>query len=55
MIPSRNYRKSDSTLQVLIDLNIPLHSNWVGLPKLISQPITNKQHVKLTSQTMTLE
>jgi hypothetical protein len=41
-------------LQALIDLNGPLHSNWVGLLKLVSQPITNKQLVQLTSKTMTL-
>jgi hypothetical protein len=34
---------SDSRLQALIDLNGPLHSNWVGLLEPVSQPITNKQ------------
>ncbi len=46
---------SDSTLQAHVDLNGPLHSKWVGLPDLVSQLVTNKQLILLTSQTMTLE
>ncbi len=36
-----------------VDLNGPLHSNWVGLLELLSQPTTSKQHVQLTPQTIT--
>jgi hypothetical protein len=36
---------NDSTSQVLVDLNGPLHSNWASLPKLVSQLVTYKQHV----------
>jgi hypothetical protein len=36
---------SDSTSQVLVDLNGPVHSNWVGLPKPISQQVTCKQPI----------
>jgi hypothetical protein len=31
--------------QALINLNRPFHSNWAGLPELVSQPVTNNQHV----------
>jgi hypothetical protein len=36
---------NDSTSQVLVDLNGPLHSNWIDLPKIVSQPVTCKQHI----------
>jgi hypothetical protein len=39
--------------QTSIDLSRPRHSNCVGLLKSVNQPIINKQHVQLTSQTMT--
>jgi hypothetical protein len=32
----------DLASQAFIDLNIPLHSNWVGLLEPVSQPITGK-------------
>ncbi len=44
----------DSVSQAPIDLNGPLHSNWVGLPKLVSQPIIGKQLVYLTTQSTIL-
>jgi hypothetical protein len=46
---------SDSTSQAPIDPNGPLHSNWVGLPKPVSQSVTSKQHVHLIAQTTLLE
>jgi hypothetical protein len=54
-IPSGNYKEVTRHCKSPIDLNGPLHSNWVGLPKLVSQPIINKQLVQMTSQTMTLD
>jgi hypothetical protein len=41
--------------QASVDLNGPFHSNWDGLSNPLSQPITSKQPIQLTSQTITLE
>jgi hypothetical protein len=35
----------DLVPQTPVEFNGPLHSNWVGLPKLIIEPIINKQLV----------
>jgi hypothetical protein len=37
----RELQGNDLMSQKFVDLNKPLHSNWVGLPKLISQLVTN--------------
>jgi hypothetical protein len=47
----RELQGSDSISQATIELNRPLHSNWVGLPELISQSITSKQTIQLITQT----
>lgn len=39
----------------LLSFNGPLHSNWAGLSELMSQLITSKQLVQLTTQTTLLE
>jgi hypothetical protein len=44
-----------STSKTHVDMNGPLHSNWVGLPELINQLVIGKQHVHLTAQTTLLE
>jgi hypothetical protein len=44
---------NDSTSQAPIDLNGPLHSNWVNLLEIISHPVTSKQHVHLIAQNNT--
>jgi len=48
-------QRSNSTLEAHVDMNGPLHSNWVGLPELINQLVIGKQHVHLTAQTTLLE
>jgi hypothetical protein len=40
---------SDSISQTTVEINRPLHSNWMNLPKPINQLVTSKQHVQLTS------
>ncbi len=47
----RELQGSDSISQETIELNRPLHSNWVDLPKPISQSVINKQTIKLSTQT----
>jgi hypothetical protein len=49
----RELQGSDSTLQASVDLNKPFHLNWASLPQPISKLVISKQHVHLTSQTMT--
>jgi hypothetical protein len=44
---------NDSISQTIIDFNIPLHSNWVGLLEPTNQLVISKQPIQLTSQ-MTL-
>jgi hypothetical protein len=41
----KELKGSDLMSQTSINLNEPLHSNWVGLPKLINQPVFSKQPV----------
>jgi hypothetical protein len=36
-------------------MNVPFHSNWVGLLELINQLVIGKQHVHLIPQTTLLE
>ncbi len=49
----RELQGSEWISQATIELNRPLHSNWVGLPEPISQSVTGKQTIQLTTQ-MTL-
>ncbi len=44
---------SDSVSQATIELKGPLHSNWVGVPKPVSQLVIGKWAIQLTTQ-MTL-
>jgi hypothetical protein len=39
----RELQGSDLVSQTTNELNGPLHSNWVGVPKPISQSITGKR------------
>jgi hypothetical protein len=40
---------SDSTSQAPINPNIPLHSNWVVLPKPVNQLMIGKQPIHLAT------
>jgi hypothetical protein len=41
--------------QAFVEFNGPLHLNWVGLPKQVSQLNINKQPIWLTIQTTLLK
>ncbi len=45
----RELQDGDSTSQASINSNKPLHSNWVGLLKFVSQPVISKQPIRLTT------
>ncbi len=48
-------QRNNSTSEAPIDMNVPFHSNWVGLLELINQLVVGKQHVHLIPQTTLLE
>ncbi len=51
----RELQGSDLTSQTFVNLNGPLHSNWVGLSKFVNQLAISKQPTQLTPQIISLE